>query len=429
MHPLDPGPRPLRGLLHQLHPAGVLPGAGGGNPLRPAGLGAPGATDLPLGPAGGGDPGGDDALRAAHRVRRGALLRGQRGGGGAGRERPGAPRRFPPGGPPVRLPGAPHRPPADGSAPAPAGLRAGRGGEPGRDRRVLLSVPHRAPPGGVVRRADRGPGGAGRVPPAEPAADPGADGGRDRHRHRYRRRELVVALLPGGPDGDAGAPERLGADREQHRAPDLADGRGEGALLPRAVRDVRRRHLPAGPDHRGRQRLRRRRGPAPRGTADRRRGDRPGDLPPGTALPSRPAFLPPRGDGARGRRAGLPAPQPGAVRPDHLRPPRLPDPDLPVRQPAPGELPLHRGGVPGGAGPPGPGRGPRPLQLLPRDVAPAEAGRDAGDDLRRAPLRGQLRGLGAGRGVDRRAPPESTPSPPGPTSTAPTARSRRKERR
>ena len=83
----------------------------------------------------------------------------------------------------------------------------------------------------------------------------------------------------------------------------------------------------------------------------------------------------------------------------------------------------------GGAGPPGPGRGPRPLQLLPRDVAAAEAGRDAGDDLRRAPLRGQLRGLGAGRGVDRRAPPEPTRSPPGPTSTAPTARSRRKERR
>ena len=38
-------------------------------------------------------------------------------------------------------------------------------------------------------------------------------------------RELVVALLPGGPDGHAGAPQRLGADREQHRPPDHADGR------------------------------------------------------------------------------------------------------------------------------------------------------------------------------------------------------------
>ena len=114
------------------------------------------------------------------------------------------------------------------------------------------------------------------------------------------------------------------------------------------------------------------------------------------------AVLRPARDGPRRRRARVHPQEHRQVRPDHLRPARLADADLAVFESAAGELPVHRGSVPGSARAPDPRRGDGPLQLLPRRLADPKARGHAPGRLRSGAVRPELRRLGSGRRAGRR---------------------------
>src|ERR1051326_4503472 len=166
----------------------------------------------------------------------------------------------------------------------------------------------------------------------------------------------------------------MGAERQRERPPGHAAVGRKGTVLPRAVRVVRRRAVPARADHWRWQRLGYGNRPEVWPGRPHRRGEnRPGYRPPRRAVPPRAALLRPAGDGPRRRWAVVPAQEHRSVRPDHLRPARLADADLAILEFAPGELPVHGAVLPGGAPAPDLRRGDRSLQLLSRGLAHPQA--------------------------------------------------------
>ena len=136
--------------------------------------------------------------------------------------------------------------------------------------------------------------------------------------------------------------------------------------------------------------------------------------------PNRP-YDDPRVDPHHRRRAGVPAPHHREVRPGRVRAAGFPHAGEHVRQPAPGVVPVHVGGVRRRPGPPHRRRHLRDVQLLPRGLAAAEDGGDARGQLRRPADRaayGRSRGdPGAGpavRALDGGPPPGRRRRPDGP---------------